>query len=467
MHASDFHRWYEQWTNSFPQKHWRANVLGCLARITLFCSSFPAGISQYLHSPKGFNPSCNTSGMRASESIFCSMNSSSWRWRVLPGRNCQWRLSCGNAWKNAWEKTSASICCSDWHRIIFVVSILLDQNLKNVHALMIFWKNGGNTTNQPKWRMSIIVAVPTHLFRSVFLFIRSIRCKVKEMWGQRLAMFLFVYLSFCSAGSIHCPRQCARGSYWIGPRSTWETQRRKTWYTLDIPKDFLVSTCPTLQEAEWREYFKQNKQREFNLLKTWINYQNMKAVPQHPRIQWLRHPSANSNKLNTDQPYSCLRVMGRRELNHGSSQERVSSGGNQVGTNWSDSAGFPGFHVSSFSVTMWQCDDQTSMENSRHQVCWLRHDCSIIQSCQNRTLQILCHWIKDLALLYFSAGTIFITYMILDYIIFERCLQAKLPTIWTDGNAQPGRNSDVEKVRRAADKRWRKSQERRCRCVKR
>ena len=25
---------------------------------------------------------------------------------------------------------------------------------------------------------------------------------------------------------------------------------------------------------------------------------------------------------------------------------------------------------------------------------------------------------------------------------------AKLPTIWTDGKAQPGRNSDVEKVRR-------------------
>ena len=32
--------------------------------------------------------------------------------------------------------------------------------------------------------------------------------------------------------------------------------------------------------------------------------------------------------------------------------------------------------------------------------------------------------------------------------------------------AQPGRNSDVEKVRRE-DKRWRKSEERRCRCAKR
>ena len=32
--------------------------------------------------------------------------------------------------------------------------------------------------------------------------------------------------------------------------------------------------------------------------------------------------------------------------------------------------------------------------------------------------------------------------------------------------AQPGRNSDVEKVRRE-DKRWRKSEESRCRCAKR
>ena len=30
----------------------------------------------------------------------------------------------------------------------------------------------------------------------------------------------------------------------------------------------------------------------------------------------------------------------------------------------------------------------------------------------------------------------------------EGSLEAKLPTIWTDGKAQPGRNSDVEKVRR-------------------
>ena len=27
-------------------------------------------------------------------------------------------------------------------------------------------------------------------------------------------------------------------------------------------------------------------------------------------------------------------------------------------------------------------------------------------------------------------------------------MEAKFPTIWTDGSAQPGRNSDIEKVRR-------------------
>ena len=31
-------------------------------------------------------------------------------------------------------------------------------------------------------------------------------------------------------------------------------------------------------------------------------------------------------------------------------------------------------------------------------------------------------------------------------LIIEGSLEAKLPTIWTDGKAQPGRNSDVEKV---------------------
>ena len=42
-------------------------------------------------------------------------------------------------------------------------------------------------------------------------------------------------------------------------------------------------------------------------------------------------------------------------------------------------------------------------------------------------------------------------------------MEANLPTIWTDGDAQPGRNSDVEKVRRekirdGEDKRSRRSE---------
>ena len=56
--------------------------------------------------------------------------------------------------------------------------------------------------------------------------------------------------------------------------------------------------------------------------------------------------------------------------------------------------------------------------------------------------------------------------------MIEGSLEAKLPTIWADGRAQPGRNSDVEKVRRekirdGEDHRWRKSEERRCGCAKR
>ena len=59
-----------------------------------------------------------------------------------------------------------------------------------------------------------------------------------------------------------------------------------------------------------------------------------------------------------------------------------------------------------------------------------------------------------------------------QYIIIEGSLEAKLPTIGTDGKTQPGRNSDVEKVRRekirdGEDQSWRKSEERRCRCAKR
>ena len=58
------------------------------------------------------------------------------------------------------------------------------------------------------------------------------------------------------------------------------------------------------------------------------------------------------------------------------------------------------------------------------------------------------------------------------HIIIEGSVEAKLLTIWTDGNAQPGRSSDMEKARRekirdAEDQRGRKSEERRCRCAKR
>ena len=61
--------------------------------------------------------------------------------------------------------------------------------------------------------------------------------------------------------------------------------------------------------------------------------------------------------------------------------------------------------------------------------------------------------------------------------VIEGSLEVKLPTIWTDEKhsqeeAEPGRNSDVEKVRRekirdGEDQRWRKSEEGRCRCAKR
>ena len=51
-------------------------------------------------------------------------------------------------------------------------------------------------------------------------------------------------------------------------------------------------------------------------------------------------------------------------------------------------------------------------------------------------------------------------------IIIEGNLEVKLPTIWTDGQAQPGRSSAMEKVRREkirdeTDQPWRKSEVRR------
>ena len=52
------------------------------------------------------------------------------------------------------------------------------------------------------------------------------------------------------------------------------------------------------------------------------------------------------------------------------------------------------------------------------------------------------------------------------YLFIEGNLEVKLPTIWTDGKAQPGRSSAMEKVRREkirdeTDQPWRKSEVRR------
>ena len=56
--------------------------------------------------------------------------------------------------------------------------------------------------------------------------------------------------------------------------------------------------------------------------------------------------------------------------------------------------------------------------------------------------------------------------------MIEGSLEAKLATMWTDGIAQPGRNSDVEKVRGekirdGEDHTGRKSEDRRCMGAKR
>ena len=57
------------------------------------------------------------------------------------------------------------------------------------------------------------------------------------------------------------------------------------------------------------------------------------------------------------------------------------------------------------------------------------------------------------------------------HLFIEGSLEAKLPTIWTDGKAQPGRSSDMEKVRgekirEAEDQKGRPSEEIRCSCAK-
>ena len=59
-----------------------------------------------------------------------------------------------------------------------------------------------------------------------------------------------------------------------------------------------------------------------------------------------------------------------------------------------------------------------------------------------------------------------------NYTLVEGSLEAKLRTISTDGKAQPGRSSDMEKVRMekisdGEDQRGRKSEERRRRRAKR
>ena len=56
--------------------------------------------------------------------------------------------------------------------------------------------------------------------------------------------------------------------------------------------------------------------------------------------------------------------------------------------------------------------------------------------------------------------------------IIEGSLEVKLPTIWTDGKAQPGSSSGMEKVRRekirdGEDQEGRQPEERRCRCATR
>ena len=61
--------------------------------------------------------------------------------------------------------------------------------------------------------------------------------------------------------------------------------------------------------------------------------------------------------------------------------------------------------------------------------------------------------------------------------IIEGSLEAKLPTIWRDGNGAArkklGRGESPEgrvrreKIRDGEDQRWRKAEERRCRCAKR
>ena len=72
---------------------------------------------------------------------------------------------------------------------------------------------------------------------------------------------------------------------------------------------------------------------------------------------------------------------------------------------------------------------------------------------------------------HFLFSVLRVNILVTHHYILEASLEAKVPTIWTDGKAQPGRSSHREKVRReklreGEDQRWRKSEER-CRRVKR
>ena len=71
-----------------------------------------------------------------------------------------------------------------------------------------------------------------------------------------------------------------------------------------------------------------------------------------------------------------------------------------------------------------------------------------------------------------GVASVFLGLVILFTFILGGSLEAKLPTVWTDGKAQPARRRARKKLGRGEsqkgeDKRWRKSEERRCRCAKR
>ena len=54
-----------------------------------------------------------------------------------------------------------------------------------------------------------------------------------------------------------------------------------------------------------------------------------------------------------------------------------------------------------------------------------------------------------------------------DCPLVEGSLEAKLPTIWKDGNGTERKKLGRGESQQGEDQRWRKSEERRCRCAKR